>query len=144
MTTREKLQDVALGAAAVILAAVMLLGCAGAGPGDKVRSALDAMRDGFIARDLDHQRELVDASEPGAPTDLALATYRQKRDGVIAAFAEAYEALAELLEDPSEARGQEFVRRVTVLGNKLSVLQDLKPSFAPRPRAAPAPGPISP
>ena len=142
MTTREKLQDVALGAAAVILAAVMLLGCAGA-PGDKVRSALDAMRDGFIARDLDHQRELVDASEPGAPTDLALATYRQKRDGVIAAFAEAYEALAELLEKPSEASGQEFVRRVTVLGNKLSVLQDLKPSVTPRPRAAP-PEPIAP
>ena len=142
MTTREKLQDLALGAAAAILAAVLLLGCAGA-PGDRVRSALDAMRDGFISRDLDHQRELVDASEPGAPTDLALATYRQKRDGVISAFEDAYEALAELLEDPSEARGQEFVRRVTVLGNKLSVLQDLKPSFTPRPRGA-APPPVTP
>lgn len=141
MTTREKIQDLALGAAAVILAAVMLLGCA-AGK-NKVLSALDAARDGFADWDLTHQRDLVDQTSGGAETDAALLAYRSKRDGVILAFLDAYAALAQLLSEPTEANGKLLSGKVTALMSRLAALQGVKPTFTPRPRAV-APAPVAP
>lgn len=127
MTTREKIQDLALGAAAVILAAVMLLGCAKGK--NEVLSALDAARDGFADWDLTHQRDLVDQTSGGAETDAALLAYRSKRDGVILAFLDAYAALAQLLSEPTEANGKLLSGKVTALMSRLAALQGVKPPF---------------
>lgn len=137
MTTREKIQDLALGAAVVILAAALLMGCA---PGkNKVLSALDAARDGFADWDLTHQRDLVDQGKDGVEVDAALLAYRQKRDGVILAFLDAYAALAQVLADPTEANGKLLSAKVTALMSRLAALQGTAPSFTPRSRGVPAP-----
>lgn len=127
MTTREKIQDLALGAAVVILAAALLMGCAPSK--NKVLSALDAARDGFADWDLTHQRDLVDQGKDGVEVDAALLAYRQKRDGVILAFLDAYAALAQVLADPTEAHGKLLSAKVTALMSRLAALQNVKPPF---------------
>lgn len=137
MTTREKIQDVALGAAVVVLAAVMLLGCARGK--NEVLSALDAARDGFADWDLTHQRDLVDQGKDSADVDAALLAYRSKRDGVILAFLDAYAALAQVFSDATEVNLKALVAKVSALEARILALQGGTVPFTPRPRqGAPA------
>lgn len=101
-------------------------------------TTLNAARDGFAAWDDQHQGLIVTQATTLEDGKAALASYRSKREPVIAAFDLAYKTLATAALAPDTANLGELAADVLSLKDAVVALGASWPGASPAP--APAPG----